>query len=183
MSRFAAVLLSLAVVTAAHAKEKEGVQFPDTVQVGGKTLTLNGIGLRNKFFFKVYVAGLYLETPTKNAQEAISSDQTKRATLVMLRDLDKNQVGEAIRDGFNKNSGSQMATLKPKLDKLINTLSDVKKGEQLVITYSPGKGTVVSGSGGEKAAIEGKDFADALFSVWLGKQPVEEDLKKGMLGQ
>jgi hypothetical protein len=30
--------------------------------------------------------------------------------------------------------------------------------------------------------VEGKDFADALFSVWLGKDPADDDLKAGMLG-
>ncbi|MCM2317339.1 MAG: chalcone isomerase family protein [Thermoanaerobaculia bacterium] len=30
--------------------------------------------------------------------------------------------------------------------------------------------------------MEGKDFADALFAVWLGKYPVDEKLKDGMLG-
>jgi hypothetical protein len=31
--------------------------------------------------------------------------------------------------------------------------------------------------------VQGKDFADALFSVWLGKQPVDDGLKKAMLGK
>jgi hypothetical protein len=31
--------------------------------------------------------------------------------------------------------------------------------------------------------VEGKDFADALFSVWLGQSPVDESLKNGMLGK
>jgi hypothetical protein len=26
------------------------------------------------------------------------------------------------------------------------------------------------------------DFADAVFSIWLGAKPPSEDLKKGMLG-
>lgn len=29
--------------------------------------------------------------------------------------------------------------------------------------------------------MEGKDFADALFSVWLGANPVQEDLKRALL--
>jgi len=32
------------------------------------------------------------------------------------------------------------------------------------------------------SVAQGKDFADALFSVWLGAKPVDEGLKKGMLG-
>jgi hypothetical protein len=183
MSRFAAALvLSLAFVTAAHAKEKEGVQIPDTVEVDGKTLKLNGAGVRTKIFFKVYVAGLYLEDTTKSAQEAISADGTKRVTLVLLRDLDKNQVSEAIREGFQKNT-TNMAALKDRLDKLSGMFSDVKKGQQMVLTYVPGKGTTVAVNGTEKGTIEGKDFNDALLAVWLGKQPVDEDCKKGMLGQ
>jgi len=46
----------------------------------------------------------------------------------------------------------------------------------------PGKGTVVTAKGTEKGTIEGKDFADALFAVWLGPNPVQEDLKKALLG-
>ena len=30
--------------------------------------------------------------------------------------------------------------------------------------------------------FEGKGFADAVFSIWLGAKPPSEDLKKGMLG-
>jgi len=45
----------------------------------------------------------------------------------------------------------------------------------------PGKGTTISGSG-EQSIIEGKDFGDALFSVWLGKYPVDSDLKTGLVG-
>jgi len=29
--------------------------------------------------------------------------------------------------------------------------------------------------------LPGKDFADALFSVWLGKHPVDDELKREML--
>ena len=39
------------------------MQLPDTLQVDGKTLHLNGLGLRTYSFLRIhiYVAGLYLE--------------------------------------------------------------------------------------------------------------------------
>ena len=37
-----------------------GVTMPDTQQVAGKTLALNGLGLRTKYMVKVYVAGCIL---------------------------------------------------------------------------------------------------------------------------
>jgi hypothetical protein len=62
-------------------------------------------------------------------------------------------------------------------------IPDLKKGDELTITYLPGKGTRVQSKGGQELSVEGKDFADALFSVWLGKSPVDGDLKDGMLGK
>jgi hypothetical protein len=61
-------------------------------------------------------------------------------------------------------------------------IPDVEKGDQILMTYVPGKGTVVSAKGTEKGVVEGKDFSDALFSVWLGANPVQTDLKKALLG-
>src|SRR5690349_18239424 len=55
--------------------------MPEAVPAAGKILHLNGMGLRTKLIFKVYVAGLYLETPTRDAATAIASDQVKRVEL------------------------------------------------------------------------------------------------------
>jgi hypothetical protein len=49
------------------------------------------------------------------------------------------------------------------------------------VTYVPERGTHIKAGRGEEIDIEGKDFADALFSVWLGPLPVDGDLKEEML--
>jgi hypothetical protein len=169
----------------ALAREEYGVRMPDTVTIEGKQLKLNGMGLRQKhmvFSINVYVAGLYVESPSRNAAELISSDQTKRMTMFMLRDLGKDKITEALRNGFEKNSKAQLPVLKERLDRLCAMIPDAKKGSTIVISYVPGTGTVLAGPG-ERSVIEGKDFADALFSVWLGRSPVDEDLKKGLVGE
>jgi hypothetical protein len=165
----------------AAAVEVAGVKVPDTHSVEGKALKLNGAGLRTKLMFKVYVAGLYLETPSKDAAAIVSSDQVKSMRLSILRSLKGSQVSEAIEEGFEKNSKAQMAALKPRLTKLGTLIPNVEKGDEIELSYVPGKGTVVSVKGAEKGVIEGKDFADALFAVWLGASPVQEDLKKELL--
>lgn len=164
------------------AGEVAGVKMPDTVTVEGKTLKLNGMGLRKKLMFKVYVAGLYVETPTRAPEAIVSSDQIRRMDLHVLRNLKASQVTEAIEEGFEKNSKPQMAALSDRLKKFSGLFSDVVEGDQIVMTYVPGKGTSVSVKASEKGSVEGKDFADALFSVWLGPNPVQEDLKKGLVG-
>jgi hypothetical protein len=179
MMRF--ILIAALVAAPAFAAEFEGVTSPDTVTVDGKTLNLNGMGLRQKFVFKVYVASLYVEHTSKNAADIMKADEARRVELKMLRDLDKKTIVEAINEGFEKNSGSGMAALKDRLTRFTDKITDVKKGSSLVIQYVPGKGTIVEG-GKDSYVAEGKDFADALFSVWLGAKPVDENLKKGMLG-
>lgn len=184
MKRSALFLLTVSAWAAAPAlaKEQYGVRMPDAIAVEGKQLKLNGMGLRRKLFFNVYVAGLYVEVPSDNAATLISSDQVKRLTLFMLRDLGKDKIIDALREGFEKNSKAQMATLKDRLDRLTSMIPDATRGSLLAITYLPGTGTILSGPPGEKQVIEGKDFADALFSVWLGRNPVDDDLKKGLVG-
>jgi hypothetical protein len=163
------------------AVEIAGVKPSDTITVEGKTLKLNGAGLRTKLMFKVYVASLYLETPSKDAAAIVSSDQIKSMRLSILRSLTGAKVSEAIEEGFEKNSKAQMGALKPRLTKLGTMIPNVESGDVIELTFVPGKGTVVTVKGAEKGVIEGKDFADALFAVWLGASPVQEDLKRELL--
>lgn len=175
------VLLALLVALPALAREREGVVAPPTIQVEGKTLHLMGMGLRKKLWFKVYLASLYLETPTEDPAQVIASDQVKRVQMNMLRDLDRGKIVEAVTEGFQRNSGPDMPRLQERLDRFLRAVPDLRGGQTIVITYSPGKGTLIKAGGGEEVSLAGKDFADALFSVWLGKQPVDGELKQEML--
>ncbi|MBX5482904.1 MAG: chalcone isomerase family protein [Myxococcaceae bacterium] len=180
MKRFAAAIATVALLsTPALARELKGVTLAETANTDGQELKLTGAGVRNKWFFDVYVIGLYLADPAKDPL----SDQAKQVKLVLLRDLSKEKIGDAIREGFEKNSAAEMPKLKDRLDKLIGVLTDGKRGDSLVLTYVPGTGTVVSGKGKKLTTIEGADFARALFSVWLGKNPVDEGLKNELLGK
>jgi hypothetical protein len=178
-----AVAFFLGAAVALLAGEVAGVKMADTATADGKTLRLNGMGLRTKIIFKAYVAGLYLETPSKDAATIISSDQIKRIRMSLLRDVAGAKITETIMEGFERNSKAQMGVLKARLDKLRAMIPDVVKRDEIVLTYLPGKGTMVQVKGMEKGIIEGKDFADALLAVWLGANPVQEDLKKAFLGR
>ena len=183
MKTFACVLLALGIASASPAIEVAGVAVPETVTVDGKTLKLNGAGLRKKVMFKVYVASLYLETPSKDAAAVISSSETKSMRLSILRSLKGSQVTEAIAEGFERNSKDQLPKLKARLDKLNTLIPDVKEGDEIAFAWVPDKGVQVLVRGTERGTIEGRDFADALFSVWLGPNPVQDDLKAALLGR
>jgi hypothetical protein len=185
LRRSSAVLLAAALLAAlpALAKELAGVKAPDTITAGGKELKLNGLGLRKKAFFKVYVAALYLENTSKDAAAILAADGVRRVEMTMLRDLEKGKIVDAVKDGFKKSAGEAgMPKLQERLDKFTAAIPDLKEGEKLTLMYVPGTGTSVAGGSAGAMTVEGKDFADALFSVWLGKEPVSESLRDGMLG-
>jgi len=164
------------------ALEVGGVKLPDTVSADGKTLRLNGAGIRKKAIFKVYVAALYVETPSKDAASLVSSSQVKSMRLHMLRNVEGPKVSGAIIEGFENNSKAALPQLKARLDQLAKMIPDVKEGDEIDLTWVPDKGTQVSVRGTAAGTIEGRDFADALFAVWLGPNPVQDDLKQALTG-
>lgn len=177
-----ACILAVTVAIPSVAGELQGVTMADKTSVEGNDLVLNGMGLRTKAFVKVYVAGLYAEAKSTDAAKIIAADDARRVELVVLRDLGKKKISDAIEEGFEKNSKTQLPKLRARLDQFVAAIPDLKENEKLTFTYVPGKGTVVAKGGAERAVIPGKDFADALFSVWIGASPADANLKKGMLG-
>ncbi len=63
----------------------------------GKTLVLNGLGLRTKFVVKVYVAGLYLEQKSSDANAILKADAPKRLVMQFMRDFEQEAVGGRVR--------------------------------------------------------------------------------------
>jgi hypothetical protein len=173
-----AATLSVAVV---RARDVAGVSMPEVTTVANKELRLNGMGVRKEeALFQVYVVALYLELPTQDAQAAITTDQEKHIVISMLRDISREQFVQAVETAIMRNSSADMPILRARLDLLENALPAPKKGNVLSFTYVPGVGTLMHGPG-QEMTIPGKDFADALLSVWLGPKPIGGALKRQLL--
>ncbi len=101
-----ALLLSTA-VPPLQAKELPGVTMPDKIVISGRECALVGVGVRTRFFTKVYVGGLYMAEPSRDERVVISSDQPKRLVLHFLHSkVEKDKLLTAWREGFEKNSGA-----------------------------------------------------------------------------
>lgn len=173
-------LLSLS--CAAQAAELAGVKMPDTMEVGGQSLPLNGIALGKKFIFKVYVVALYLPAPAKADAAVVDPDVPKGFAMQFLRSVRKEKLVEAFKEGFEKNAGERMEKAQIEIDRFFTLVKDVKKGDRVTFTYEPGKGSIVT-LADETQSFEGKEFADAFLLLYVGPKPPAEDLKKGLLGQ
>ena len=178
------ILFLLLVLTApALAAERAGVKVPDNLTAGDKTLVLNGLGVRAATVFnvKVYVGALYVEQRSTSADALINSAQVKQLDLVFVRDVDRSDIVDAWTKGF-KNNGADMAKLGPRINQLNAWMPELKKKDTLSFLYVPDVGVTVFVKGQSKGIIPGADFSRALFAIWLGREPADDDLKKGLLG-
>lgn len=178
---FASLLLALSL--SAHAKTLAGVTLPDTVPLGGQTVTLNGVGLREKFFVDIYVGGLYLTHPTRDADTAIAADEPKRVVMHFIYNaVTREQIVETFHEGFGGLPG--VAAQQANVDKVIGWVpaAGVVRGDEMVFDYVPGTGTTFYVKGKAMGTIPGTEFMKLVFGVYLGPKPPTEDLKRGMLG-
>ena len=180
---FAVVMFVMVSMFDLHAASLAGVTLPDTAQVGSTKLVLNGLGLRTKMMVKVYVAGLYLEQKSSDANAIIKADAPKQIVMHFVHGASQSQMSDAFNDSFHDNSPDAVKTMKADIDRLLGALEPVKVGDQMVFTYVPGTGTTFTMNGKDKLTIAGPAFGQVLFSVWFGPKPPNGDLKKGMLGQ
>jgi hypothetical protein len=182
--RFAVFSVLLLVARPAFAVEVAGVKLPDEDQ----KLLLNGAGLRKRAFFQVYAIGLYLPEKKAAAADAIAAPGPKRIAMHMLRDVGANQFGDALNDGMKDNhSEAEMKALAPRITQLLeamNAMKEAKKGMRITLDWVPTAGTQLTVDGKPSGApIPGEDFYRALLKIWLGEHPVQDDLKKALLGE
>ena len=178
------VAVSIGLSAVGNAAEISGVQLPDSIKVENKTLQLNGTGLRQATLFKVnvYAGGLYLETPSHDAATILASDTSKSLEMVFMRNVDAKDVSKAWNEGFEKNCEPDCAALQPSLDKLRALMTtDMKKTGNMSIHFLPTSVELII-AGQKVGAVEGKPFSKGLLKIWLGQNPPNEGLKKGLLG-
>jgi len=186
MRRFltAIVLGGLLASMPAWAVEYEDVQVPDSVQLAGQTVPLNGVGLREVFWVNVYIGGLYLPQKATTPEVAISQDGPKRIAMYFVHDASLKKVISAWNEGFSDNNSRQVQdAIRARQAKFNSFDWDLKEGDNVFLDWIPGEGTRVTIKDKVAGTIEGRDFYDALMRIWLGPEPPGGNLKEGFLRQ
>ena len=180
---FLALLFSVALVINAEAKEIEGVRFADQLRVGTALLRLNDVGLlRYRYVIKAYVAALYLGEGSR--PNDVLTDAPKRLEIEYFYAIKASGFATATIEGIAANvSAEVLAELRPRIERLNTLYRDVKPGDRYALTYLPGAGTELALNGTTLGAVEGADFAAAVFAIWLGPRALDESLKTQLLGR
>jgi hypothetical protein len=181
--RAGSVMFTIAglLAAAAPAAEIEGVRFAPSVRAGDTSLLLHGVGLlRYKWIIKAYVAGLYL--PPGVPAKAVLDDVPKRLELHYFYAIDGEDFGPAANTILRGNVDAKtLARLKPRIDAMNALYESVEPGDHYALTYLPGVGTELSKNDAPLGTVPGADFAAAYFSIWLGQEPFDRDLRSQLV--
>ena len=191
MRHIAAALLALAVAVpngrarADVAEPRTGVRFPEKV---GET-TLLGVGLRTKTILKVkvYAIGLYVadaaiagslkgKVGADLYRELVWGDFPKEVHLRLVRDVSASQMQDSIREALER-------AARPRVDAFVAYFGDIKTGQEYVLRWAPGGTLETVANGVAKPPIADKDFAAAVFGIWLGDEPIQEDVKRELVSR
>jgi len=178
---FAALLASVA-----HGREIANVELPESLEAGGAALVLNGAGIRTRFFIDVYVGGLYLTQPSRDAAAIVAADEPMAIRLHVLTGLVTSELmKQSIEKGFEQATDGDTAPIREQIDSLVRVYDDgVDAMDVFDLVYVPGKGLDLFKNGAHRRTVaSGLRFKRALFGIWFSDRPIQASLKRAMLGQ
>jgi len=140
---------------------------------------LTGVTVRKKLVFKVYAMAHYMQDPAAGSKEAalesiLSDGKAKQITMVFVRDVDRQKIQDAYRDGFKENATAEdLKKMQPSVDQFVSFFSsDVKEDDQFVLHWLPGGVVIANVQGTEKPEIKDPLFARTLWSIWFGEDSI-----------
>jgi chalcone isomerase-like protein len=154
---------------------------------------LLGVGVRTKSIFrvKVYAIGLYvadaalagplavhqgkLDTP-EFYRDLVWGDFDKRIIMRFVRDATREQVQQNFRESL---PGVNPA----RLDVFAAHMVETKAGQEYVIRWAPGGVLETTFAGRPNTPIADKEFAAAVFGIWLGEYPIQADIKRDLVSR
>jgi hypothetical protein len=197
MSRCLFVLFLPLLLTAGAAtalvEPKSGVTYPDSVvidtPVGPATLIATGAGLREKSFLKkdVYTIVSYVHAATDLGADPVASIRTlnvpKRLQLDMRRDVGREKLEATLTKAIATNV-EDLAPIAADLETFFSFFTDdARESDCVVIEYVPGIGLTTSLNGEVKGVIDSFTFVTALWSVWFGQNPQDDQLVRALVSQ
>lgn len=166
----------------AHAFTIDSINFEDKVNVAGKDLVLNGVGIRKATFLKikVYYGALYLAQKSNTAAAFLSTNDSKQIVMHFVRDVDVKDLKKTYLEAFEKANKETYKSMLPMLEQFNSSLSDIKKNERMIITFLP-DGATLAFIGKTHPKVGDAAFSKALLNMYF-INPLDQNLTNGLLG-
>lgn len=150
------LMLFIGINTVFAQKVLNGVTLPPKLGFAETVREFAGAGVRQEFFVRAYVFGLYMKEKSTDPNVIINSDQAMSVRLQMTSSLLSSKLmEEKIREGFNKSLDGKIEPYREMIDIICGIFSSeaTKVGDIYDIHYTPGVGVSASKNG------KGYDFS------------------------
>jgi hypothetical protein len=141
------------------------------------------MGLRTYSVFRIhiYVAALYLERPSSDADAILRSDQTKLLEVRFVHDVDEASARKAWTDGFDGNCTAPCHLPPGEVSRFLDAVPAFRRGDGSTLLFE--HGTVrISVDGRLLGTVTDPIFAQVILATFIGSVPPTDRLKRDLLG-
>lgn len=165
----------LACASPAWAAQVAGVTLPPTETEHGTQLQLAGCAAREEFWMDLYAVSLYL--PQGMTAASMTDDQAPK--LIRLDVTYDGKVPDGLPSAWKQRLRQRVS------QEFIRTLqkqyNNLRNGDTVRVSYLPGSGTTLSVNGNTIVTRPGGELMNAMMQVWIGPDPVSENIKRLLL--
>ena len=167
----------------AVAADLDGVSMPELLEYGGNSLRLNGMGMRTYSIFRVhiYVAGLYLDHPSADAEAILRSRGVKLLRIRFTHDVSQDRARDAWADGFAQNCRAPCHLRPEDLARFLAAVPEFHRGDDSTLLFT-GDVVDIEVNGRRLGEIADPEFTRAVLAAFIGPNPPSEPFKHGLLG-
>lgn len=177
---FAGIMLAALLATPqAKAAEIAGITLPETEVVQGTRLALGGCALREELWTNLYVVSLYL--PQQPSISVAQFSDSQRTRLVRIDVTYDGAVPDGLPSSWKDRLQQQVSA--EFLRTFQGLYADLRGGDVVRVAYVPQHGTVLTVNGREMATRPGDAVFNAMVQMWIGPDPVSENIKRLLLKQ
>ncbi len=178
------LMLGMLCIRSAEAVQLASVTLPDTRDVGGVRLILNGAGVRTYpiLGIRIYVAGLYLEQRSSDAAAIVRSPGTKLLEIHFLRDVPEARAREAWQTGFADNCEAPCRLNAQDVARFLAAEPAIHRGDVSMFLFTR-NGMTVTFNGRVLGSTDNVYFAQQVLNTFLGPVPATPAVKRGLLGE
>ncbi len=180
-------LIALPLSASAITEPKTETKYDDSISANGNTYVATGVALREKTFLKVdvYTIVSYMKTGSAlgadKAAGLLNLDAPKMLQMDLTRGFSNSKLKGAFSDVIEDNY-DDLSPFQSDMDTFLGYFTaDAEEGDRLIFSYIPGAGLTTSLNGKDLGTIKNIEFMKALWTVWFGEDPADDDMRDAMV--
>jgi len=161
--------------------------YEDAITVNGVDMVVTGVALREKTFLKVdvYTIVSYVKKGAflgeDKAAGLLNLEEPKMLQMDLTRGFSNKKLKNAFSEVIEENY-EDMSAFQSDMDIFLAYFTaDAEEGDKIIFGFCPAEGLTTSLNGKELGVIKNVEFMKALWTVWFGADPADEDMRDALV--